>query len=462
MRPRTRFQATSNAYVERLERRLRGLGDRVKDPDYALAKDPEFWEAIDVVPAIKGARQYRQGLVAGDAYTLEAPTDYDAALIPYVSKAFRYYKGFRTARRRLADADLVGRTTERLFGETRKLDLLGDGTEREWYLITGSRPQNKQRWELKKEEYVDLDGARQTRFVWAVWHLDPEQHRGWWDVPDNPEKYIHHVVDDAEDTFGYGGTMARPLYWLADAWLILDEARKDICERYGSPWIEVDISEALGALNGEGDIMQAYSAIVDRALSVAEQLRRNSVLIKSEMISVKLVEANLQGANLVNSAIDDMGNQARILILGSNLPTSATEGGSYSLADIQDESTRRLISASRDVLDDTLTDQLVARWVRWNAPTLRQIPHPTGRGTLADCAAPWLSVRDEEVTKPDEEERRFGIAERAGLEVREEDVRSLSGFPAPADKEASVKLGGGGQPAAFNEQPSWWKYTQAF
>lgn len=452
VKKRVAFAGTRTAYVRKGEILLRGGFDRIPDQDFAITRDPDFWDKVEGNATIRAARDYRRHLVAGARVQLEARTALQKALLPYAEALLVRIKGFAAARFGLADAPFRGMVVGRLHGHWEDgLDLLGDGTRRRWYVLDRIRIQLKGRWEMKR--WKDEDGR--VRFGWAVWDygaIAGGEGPGAWRVPEHPEWYVHHRYSHQEDAI-YGRDMGRVLYWLAHAEHILWESAFDTAERFGAPWIKANLKQDVaGFAPGTGGDVQSFAATAQAVLAVLQKLRAHNVVVGDErLLDVSLLEAGLQGANFVERLIDRIQQMVRILILGSNLPTSATQGGSFSLAQVQDESTRRLVRFDRELEAETLTDQVLSRLLEWNREALAAISHPDAPGvTLADVGTPLVSISDDEVDDPNLRSFQLSFAQAVPLPIRDEELYALGKFTPPAEGEKATTLapqgGAGGLP----------------
>lgn len=459
------FTATRTAYVRSGERLLRSGYDRIPDPDFALSKDSDFWEKIEGNATVRGARDYRRHLVSGPRVTLEAKTPLQEPLLPYVEALLQEIRQFGTARLGFADAPFRGHVAGRMFGHYEERDLIGDGITRRWFLLDKIRVQPKGRWELKR--WKEEDGT--VRFGWAVWSFGREageEGEPGWIVPENPEWYIHHFYGQNEE-YLYGRDLARVLYWLAHAEHVLWEAGLDTAERFGAPWILAKLKQEIGAQTPEsGSDIEAFRTTAQSILNVVEKLRANNVLVGDErLLDIDLLEAGLRGSDIVDRLIERIQQMVRILILGSNMPTAAVQGGSFALAQVQDESTRRLVRYDRNLLGETLTDQMLDRVLDWNRGALATIAHPDRPGiTLADVGTPRVLISDDEVDDASQKEFRLRFAQAVALPIQNEELYSLGGFSPPAEGDSTTTvartggMGGGGMFAEHS--PAWLEYAE--
>lgn len=453
------------AYVTRQERYLRGGGNYVPNPDFALQKDPEFWIKLDGNATIRGASDYRRHLAAAPELKLTAPSPRDAPLIPVARALAAGTKGLQGSVFGLADAFRRGLTIGRMFGDWDEVDLLGDDVVRRWYVVRRIEIHDKDRWQLQR-----IVEGREVRYRWAVWDYDlngPTQ--GGWRYPEDEDWYIFHRYQDSAEQL-HGRDLARALYYEAYAMHILSEASLDTAERFGAPWIYAKVNREAGGFQDGSGAQRSWASIARELGNVVKTARANNYLIADSRLEMQLLEAGLNGASMIERLIDQRKQDLRVLLLGSNLPTSASSGGSFALAQVQDETTRRLVAFDRRLLAETLTDQWMARLIEWNRPTLATIPTNDGTGrTLADCAAPRVELTDEEVLSIADREAKLRMAQAGKLRVMRADLHRLVGLdqpPADARPEDVIdfgaaapapSLGGFAEPA---HSPVWQRFAE--
>jgi len=451
---RTRFGSARNAFITQAEQKLRvGSDGLVSDQDFAMGRDPEFWAKADGDSVVRGARDYARHLVAAPRLVLEPRSPADAELVPYYDAMVNRIRRFTSSMFGLADSRFRGLAVARMLGGHKEVDLLGDGNTRRWFLVNELRCMPKGRW--SKRRWVEEDKQFEA---WSVWDWTEKA----WILPDNPDWYVFHSHQDTEDQL-YGRDLGRPLYWLLYAKNILWESALDTSERFGSPWIKGTLPPAMGgvSLAGGSDLSQ-FRSQANTLLTILGQLRQHNILVADERIKTELVEGGLRGAEFVMKLIEKIDHEIRILLLGSNLPTSATAGGSFALAQVQDESTRRLISFYRRLLEEDITDQLLERLHEWNRPIFETIPAKDGRGTLADRRPPRLQIADEEVFELAEREGALRMMKDTGSVVRKSDLYAATRgvFKQPAEGDEIIDLGAQQESQGFSASPVWRGYAE--
>lgn len=445
-----------SAYVRTVDRLLRGTGGAVLDPDVAIAKDPDFWRKLDSNPTVLGARSYRRHLIAAPRLLLKPPTARDAPLVPIVRALLGRQQRFGMMLYGLADAAVRGLVVGRILGDFQEVDLLGDGNTRRWYVVKNVRIMDRGRWQIQR-----VVEGKEVYYRWAVWDYEI----GKWRAPADETHYIFHKVSDVEDQL-YGRDLGAALFLLAYSDHILNEASLDTAERFGAPWIKATLSGEIGGHSTEGSAMPAFSSMASQLGALIAKLRAKNYLIADDRLKMELLTADLRGADFIAKLRDEIKTDIRILLLGSNLPTAATGGGSFALASVQDESTRRIVTFDRKLLGETISEQLVARLVEWNRPTLSTIPVGDGSGrTMADLEAPLVELADEEVRDMQDRQMSLTIAREAKLRVRRSDLHDLAQFEQPeadAPEDEIVDFGKVAAPAPgmFGEHsPVWAKFA---
>lgn len=450
------YGSSPTAHVRRMERMLNGSGGYVQDPDPALAKDSLFWDKCDANASIRGARDFRRHLIAAPRILLKPRTPRDAPLVPYVRALLARQERFDAMVFGLADAFCRGLVVGRMLGDFEEVDLLGDGNVRRYYLVKSVKIMTRGRWQLQR---VVEDG--QVYYRWALWDFE----LGRWRAPPDENFYIFHKYQDSEDQL-YGRDLGAALYHLAYSDHILDEASLDTAERFGAPWIKVTLNGEIGGHSTEGSAMPAFAGMASSVGSLIAKMRAKNFLVCDDRLKMELITADLRGADFIQKVREEIKNDIRILLLGSNLPTNATSGGSFALASVQDESTRRIVAFDRKLLGETISEQLVARLVMWNKPTLATIPAGDGSGrSMADLEPPIVELADEEVRDVQDRQASLQMAQLAKLRVRRADLHDLAQFEQPeadAPEDEIVDFGKVTAPAPgmFSEHsPVWQKFA---
>ena len=131
-------------------------------------------------------------------------------------------------------------------------------------------------------------------------------------------------------------------------------------------------------------------------------------------------------------------NAVFTLVMGANLTTSASDGGSYALAEVQENSTEALIQFDRETLQETLSKSLIGCiWAR-NYPNLVEL------GIHDD--KPLFNITQEKRQDPQQRATVASTLSGMGIDLSLAEVLEQTGFSLPEDGEAIVK--GGSAPVA--------------
>lgn len=151
---------------------------------------------------------------------------------------------------------------------------------------------------------------------------------------------------------------------------------------------------------------------------------------------VERLEPSMAGAAALKEIITDyFGHQIKRYILGQTLTTEAHATGLGSnLASIHLDTFMQIVRYDAQNLQETLTDQLVRRLVRWNWPGL-------------DAQLFRLVI---EVDKPDVKDRLEALKQafEMGLRIRSADLRELLSLEQPGPEEESLQHPSYGSPPA--------------
>jgi len=371
-----------NPYAQKLAQDLLPGRPYVADPDFALAKDASIYEKMRRDPVISHALTMRKHLVAGRDWYLEAPNAASKPLVPYFEALLREVRGFTAARFGLAAAVERGYAVAKLEGvfETRPL-----GPSREpfrWFVLRRLVSADKRRF---ARFFRDQDGKRS--YYWAI--FDPIKNA--WVAVDHPEHYVWHTYDLDEQSVGHGRGLSEALYYYWHAKTNLFRAMMDGVERWADGWIIAKIRHDISAAPATASVSAALAQHGDRvtqAIEMLEKMRASKVGVIDEREDIQRIETSGTGHQIVESTRAYLDGAMVTLILGANLPTTATSGGSYALAEIQENSTEAIIAYDRETLEDTITEQVLGGLWRWNLPAFRALG-------LDHLAPPCFRIRHE-------------------------------------------------------------------
>lgn len=348
--------AAQRQYVWELERAYR-RGREVWDPDYGLVNDPDVYDVIRRDPETLHAMQMRKHLVAGMRWRVAPASDEDsdrkaAAILDQLLHVLDG-EGFAASRFHLAEAVFRGSAWAIVQGrhEVKKIGK----TKRMWWVPTGLRPIDKRRF----RQVVTEDG----RIEWEMWSVARAQ---WEPLGDRRRWFVRVAYDETEDSLSYGRGLVESLYhWQYAKARVLAEGLAGL-ERW-----------AQGVVHGKIDGLRVGSTAKDNEshaqawLDAIENMRSRHALVGGAEDELTLLEGPGQGHEMVKDFLAYLRDGITRLILGANLPTNATSGGSYALAEVQENSTEALVKFDRDLISSSITRDLF--WLLWamNGEALR-------------------------------------------------------------------------------------------
>lgn len=397
-------------------------GVQLYDPDVWLHREPELEEAMLRDADIAQAVTLRRHLIAGRDWSLvpkndAAPgADVATAVGTELLGAIRKFSG---ARFNLARAFFSGSRFAFVHGSLRTLTI-GDGTPRKWWVPSRIEDRDKRRYRFVPfhEDDEKLGGQ------WEIFNVAT----GTWDVVSERERRqtIRHVYQDDEGTLGHGRGLREALGWWWYAKTNTLQETLQAVERYGQGILTAKI----GGLR-EAGTNRPNATLVAEWQAVLEDLRSRHVIVYDENDSIEVIHPQGTGWQLLNEVRQELRTTVTTLILGANLTTSASEGGSYALARVQENSTEALVQFDREQLEETLTDDLLGCVWSWNYPNLLELG-------IAD-EMPRFTIKQEKVQDPEVRARVATMVSRdLGVSVSVDDVREQTGFRKPDPGEEIV------------------------
>jgi phage gp29-like protein len=178
-----------------------------------------------------------------------------------------------------------------------------------------------------------------------------------------------------------------------------------------------------------GDTSTSNQAVVSAVISTLEKMRSRFVYAHGPDVKLNIHETSGSGHEMVISILGMLSTSIRTLILGANLPTSATSGGSYALAEVQENSTETLVNYDRLIMANAITRDVIGLWWRMNTAQLR------AEG-LADAEPPSFRIVSR-ISRDGNAASQISTLLNAGVRnLREDEVFEACGFtPAgPFDK----------------------------
>ncbi len=419
----------TNVYLE---------GGKIYDPSYALNRDFDVYEKIRRDPVIQHAFNYRKHLIAGRKWNVAPASDAKADIVAagVVEQLLKRIFGFSQARFNLAEAVPRGSSWARARGRVQAVPIW-DGQIRDWWIPEAVEDMNKLRVSAIAEED---DQGRKTRKL-KIWSLKAAGGAGDWVDLEHPEWYIKHVYDDVEESLGFGRGLIDALYfiWWSKA-IIWNEALGG-AERWARGFLVAKIDGTIPASVNTGN-----SVLRTEFLDELERQQSRHIMAIDKRHDITVVNPSGEGHRIVESLLGYADNVIRTLVLGSNLPTSATEGGSFALAKVQENSTEALIAFDRESLGETLTRDLVR--LVWN---LNRVP--LGQLGLGEAQMPRFEILSEKVEDPIKEAQ-IAATVLPFLDLPKADLYRKIGYPVPSPDDDVVQKQLPPSPQGFPGAPS--------
>lgn len=324
-------------------------GIQLYDPSLWLLRDPEVEEKMLRDADIAHAVQYRKHLIAGRQWTCVPRVDGSpraSMSVAIANQLLDSIKHFTQARLNLARAFFSGSRFGRIHGVTRTLSL-GDGKMRTWWTPTRIEDLDKRMFRIVP---THKDGKLTAH--WQRWNVAKDCFET--ETIEDAICTIRHVYQDDQSSLGYGRGLRDALgwWWYAKEHVFAESLQA--VERFAQGILSAKVD---GARNAETGLPN--TELINQWRDVLEDLRARHVLVYDSSDDVQSVPIGGEGWQLLQQLRDELKSTIFTLVLGANLTTSANNGGSYALAEIQENSTEALIQYDRETLQETLTDDLL-------------------------------------------------------------------------------------------------------
>lgn len=416
---RVRNQA-SQIYVRALSAAWRN-GIELHDPSLWLLREPELEEKMLRDADIAHAIGFRRHLIAGRQWTVIPRLERSARAplaVAVATELLDCLKSFTQARLNLARAFFSGARFARIQGESRTLTI-GDGRPRTWWVPTRLEDEDKRFYRIVPVEQQTGDPMMR----WERWNLT----RSDWQpmTVDDLAATIRHVYQDDQATLGHGRALREALGWWWYAKEHVFQESLAAVERFAQGILSAKVSGIRDAETGRPntELIRAWQEVL-------EDLRGRHVLVYDADDQVEMVQMNSEGWQLLADIRKELRSTIFTLVLGANLTTAADKGGSYALAEIQENSTEALIQFDRETLEETLTDRLIG-CIWWkNHANLVELG--------IDNEKPRFSITQEKKQDPKERAEVAATLNGMGVDLSLEDVLEQTGFRKPEDGEPVI------------------------
>jgi phage gp29-like protein len=401
-------------------------GHRILPSDYALSRDADIYEKARRDPVIKHCWDLRLHMVAGHRYAVEPrgdkPPDRLAAAI--IGEMLDDLPAFTTARAELANAIFFGRTFQLISGEKRWATLAGKTGN--WWVPTALTDIDSRRFRFKSNrDENSSDGA---------FHVTMELHspeRGVWETVEHPEWFVKHIYGDDEARLGYGRGLIEAIYfyyWVKTT--VMKEGLEGL-ERWAQGMIVAKIDGMRAA-----DTDKPNATLAQAWLDTIEATRGRHFVAVDKIDEVSVVEPQGQGHAQVESwlaYLDDAMSRLILASVRSSGGATKSQSGARAQAETEADSRSALIAYDRQILDETITRDLVGAIWRYNTEAFMQA------GCYGAKMPRFRTVEDEH-RDPLEAMELIKGAREIGLSLREDEVFDAIGFSPVLEGEKAVEF----------------------
>jgi phage gp29-like protein len=389
-----------------------------------LDREPDIERKMLLDPDIAHVVGARQAMIAGKTWTVvpQDPEHPNADVAVAVGKSIlENIRGFTSARTILARAFFHGSRFARIHGTTRAA-AYGDGKQRKWWVPVRLEDRDAHAFRTAITRTPDKVTAKWEEFV-------PRDGRWVEQTPEQALLTVRYVYQDDQSTLGFGRPLREALAWI---WFGKSNIYSDTMAASGRLSRGIVRAKVQGARDAATNLPN--KAVIDawrRAL--VNLMQEHGVIVHDSEDDIDFHDPAAGGTAF--QMITDFRNELRtmiaVLVLGSNLPSQASEGGSYALAEVQQDSTESLVQLDREALEEALTGKLMRACWHFNFAPLYEL------GIADQC--PKLSLAQEPVQDPTERATVAEILSRMGLALAEEDLYEKTGFRKPSAGEPVLK-----------------------
>lgn len=396
-------------------------GVQLYDPSIWLTRDPEAMEKMLRDADIAHAVGFRQHLIAGRQWTLQpksktktgTATQGDLA-VDVGTALLGEIENFTASRMHLAAAFLTGQRFASIHYRPR-VEAFGDGKPRTWMMPVALKDIDKRYYRIVPKH----DGGKITA-TWQRFDLI----RGDWveETAREGVDVIRHTYRDEQATLGYGRGLLEALGWWWHAKSNVFAESLQAVERFAQGILHAKIDGVRDAKTGLPN-----EELIKQWTEVLENIRARHVLVSDKTDDIEIIQGNAEGHGLLKEIRDELRTTIHTLVLGANLTTSASEGGSYALAEIQENSTEALIQFDRETLEESLTKGLIGSVWFHNYANLRELGIYDER--------PKFNIKQEKKLDPKVRADVAKVAHDMGLPLSKEDIYEQIGFRKPQEGE---------------------------
>jgi len=383
------------------------------EPSVWLLRDPDSEEKMLRDADIAHVVGYRRHLIAGRKWNLTPKNDAapNADLSVGIGTALlESLKHFTQARYQLARAFFSGARFGRIHGVSKVLTL-GDGKPRTWWMPIRIEDMDKRMYRIVPKTDGDVIQAHWERWDVAKQEFIVESQL-------DAVQTIKHIYQDDQGTLGYGRALREAVGWWWYAKEHVFQESLQAVERFAQGILQAKVDGARDGATGlpNSELIESWAAVL-------EDLRARHVLVYDESDDVSMVDVDGQGWELLKDMREELKNGIFTLVLGANLTTDANNGGSYALAEVQENSTEALVQFDRETLEETLTDDLMGcLWFK-NHANLVEL------GISEEM--PRFTITQEKKQDPKERADVANVLHSMGVALSADDLYEQTGFRQP-------------------------------
>lgn len=405
-------------------------GIQLYDNSVWLAREPEIEEMMLRDADIAHAVDFRRRLVAGQRWAVSPRFETPRApvAVSVATSLLQEIRNFDDARLALARAFFSGARFARIHWEPRTLTI-GDGQRRTWLCPVRLEDLDKRMFRPVPRREQTEDGQGVITAFWEQWSLANEK----WEPVSRGEAHslIRHVYAEDQASLTHGTALREALGWWWFAKTNIMQETLTAVERFAQGLI---VAKVDGIRTAKTDAPN--SELIAEWEEVLRDLLARNVLVFDKDDSVEVVQPSGEGWQLMTDIRNELRTSIHTLVLGANLNTGATEGGSYALAQVHENSTEALLQFDRAALETTLSDQLIrALWI-YNRPNLTEL------GIAEE--PPLFDIPQDKRQDPAQRAQVAQTLNAMGVELSLDDVLDQTGFRTVEPGEPTIKPSPGG------------------
>jgi hypothetical protein len=396
------------------------------DPSVWLLRDPEIEEKMLRDADIAHAVGYRRHLIAGRTWQVVAsrPGHPRADISRMVAtELIGHIKHFTQSRLNLARAFFSGARYARIHGAMKTLTL-GDGKPRKWWCPTRLEDIDKRIYRIVPHHEHNDEGQHELSATWERWDVA----QSTWEAETLRDSIqtIRHVYQDDQATMGYGRALREALGWWWYAKTHVFEESLQSVERFSQGILTARIDGLRDAATGLPN-----EELASKWLTLLEEMRSRHVMVFDKMDEVEHVSMDGAGWELQKAMREELKSSIFTLVLGANLTTAASSGGSYALAEVQENSTEALVQFDRECLEETMTDDLLGCIWFHNHANMVELG--------VQDQKPRFSITQEKKQDPKERAEVAAVLNAMGVSLSKEELLEQTGFKSPDPDEDVIE-----------------------